>query len=368
MKKVLVIASIFVTVIFVCVAVIGVAGFVGYRNLYPASNRALLPEKAADFNLVREFPASGNIWGTQRRYLVEYSRNGSGVTARLREHWSETGAAADFDGNKCERLDRTIEGMVKDKGGKPAGRFVYCSGTLHTAIGRQVLTVYPFALVKELTNSNDATVFELFKALPMARNLDLTSFSAAYPTLAKKDVPDANTESKSDSTPNYKALADKANELGRSAAKVQISQSPLIKGKVAVVAKRYEFSSDYEIEGFNALHTDFATDYDLKQLNLKKDRMALRPDEIDTLVRLTCNQGSVIGRYTSPKGDRSVPAYSMACVVDIVDYRNSTVIARKKLENRRMETTARINEGASKYVNLAPWTEIGDYLKTVPNA
>ena len=166
----------------------------------------------------------------------------------------------------------------------------------------------------------------------------------------------------------YKVMADKANELGRTQTTVKLDPNALVKGKVAVVAKKYEFSEDYEIEGFNVYKTDFATEYDLNNLALTKERMAVKPDEIETLVRISCNQGKVIGRFVSPTGNRSVPAHSMVCKVSIIDLKAKTVIAQKTLENKTMEESASVADGDTKHVNLAPWKEIEKYLKSFPVA
>lgn len=166
----------------------------------------------------------------------------------------------------------------------------------------------------------------------------------------------------------YQVMEDKANELGRTVTTVKLDANAKIKGKVAVVTKEYEFSSDYEIEGFNAFKTDFASEYELERFNLTKERMAVKPDEIETLVNVTCNQGKAIGRYISPTGSKSVPAYSMICKVSIIDFPAKTVIAKKTLENRTLEKTASISDDDTKYVNLAPWEEIESYLKSFPIA
>lgn len=182
-------------------------------------------------------------------------------------------------------------------------------------------------------------------------------------------VPVSNSNDNSYQIPSeseriYQVMEDKANELGRIATTVKLDPNAKIKGKVAVVAKKYEFSSDYEIEGFNAFKTDFGSKYELERFNLSKERMAVKPDEIETLVNITCNQGKAIGRYVSPTGGKSVPAYSMICKVAIIDYPAKTVIAQKTLENRTLEKTVSVADDDTKYVNLAPWEEITDYLRS----
>jgi len=166
----------------------------------------------------------------------------------------------------------------------------------------------------------------------------------------------------------YKVMEDKANELGRISTTVKLDPNAKIKGKVAVVSKKYEFSSDYEVDGFNAYYSDFASVYQLQSFNLTKERMALKPDEIETLVNITCNQGKAIGRYVSPTGSKAVPAYSMVCKVSIIDYAAKTVVAQTTLENKKLEKTVRIDDDDDKYVNLAPWKEIEEYLKKFPIA
>lgn len=193
-------------------------------------------------------------------------------------------------------------------------------------------------------------------------NLSVNSSNRASSNSSNRNSTDPPAESER----IYKVMEDKANDLGRTKTTVKLDSKASIKGKVAVVAKKYEFTPDYEIEGFNVYKTDFDSEYSLDRYALTKERMAVKPEEIETLVHINCNQGKSIGRYTSPTGDKSVPAYSMVCKVSIIDYKTLTTVAQKTVENKTLEPKARIDTDDTKYVNLAPWDEIEKYLKSFP--
>ena len=92
--------------------------------------------------------------------------------------------------------------------------------------------------------------------------------------------------------------------------------------------------------------------------------MALKPDEIETLIHLNCHQGKAIGRFVSKSSGKTVPAFGMTCKVSIIDYKSLTTIAQKTFEDNVMEEeTSSIDEEDKKYVNNPPLDKIQKYLE-----
>lgn len=169
-----------------------------------------------------------------------------------------------------------------------------------------------------------------------------------------------------DSARIYKVMDDKADEIGNTPTTIALDSKAVIKGKLAIVNKKYDFSEDFYIEGFDVYGTAFATDYDLERWGVSKDELAAKPDEIDTLVRIKCKRGKRIGQYTS--GGESIPAYAMVCDVALIDFRSAVVFAQKTFTNSKMMDSITVSSTTKEDVALQPTTEIGKYLKSFPRA
>ncbi len=55
----------------------GILGISAYRNMYPADSTENLPDSVKDFKLNERRPPSGNIWGTETRFIGIYSKSPS---------------------------------------------------------------------------------------------------------------------------------------------------------------------------------------------------------------------------------------------------------------------------------------------------
>lgn len=177
----------------------------------------------------------------------------------------------------------------------------------------------------------------------------------------------ANTDpygAPSESDRVYKVMSEKANEIGKTPTTVKLNSRTPINGKLAIVNQKYSFSEDFYIEGFNASGSDFALDYDLDRWGIKRDEIAGKPDEIDTLVRISCKRGKKIGEYTS--GGKSIPAISLICEVELIDYKTAVVFAKRTFTNNDLFDTITTSTTQKEYVNLQPDEEIGKYLKKFP--
>ena len=158
--------------------------------------------------------------------------------------------------------------------------------------------------------------------------------------------------------PKFKAFVETAPELGRVLLPVSLSASPAVKGKVAVV--EISDSGQFALKGFDFKGEDYVT---YGTFGIEKERLAVRTDEIDTLIRVVCDKGD---RITSTKG---VAVYANKCQVSLVDFKASTVVAQKTFENRlwdREDFDAELYKDG--YVVLMPFQEIEDYLKALPTS
>ncbi|HEY8561576.1 MAG TPA: DUF4339 domain-containing protein [Pyrinomonadaceae bacterium] len=71
---------------------LAVAGFVGYRNMFPAESKIDLPDQVKDFTLDTRYPPKGNIWGSETTYVGLYKRGTESVLYLMTAYASEAAA------------------------------------------------------------------------------------------------------------------------------------------------------------------------------------------------------------------------------------------------------------------------------------
>ncbi len=177
--------------------------------------------------------------------------------------------------------------------------------------------------------------------------LEKLSASSTEPNVARSGLP------------KFKAFMDTAPELGRVLLPVNLSASPTIRGKVAVVEID---GGQFELKGFDYKGEDYST---YGTFGISKEKLATRTDEIDTLIKVICNKGDRIG---SIKG---VAVYANKCQVSLVDFKASTVVAQKTFENRQWDKEDEDFDSElyrNGYVVLSPSQEIENYIKTLPTS
>ena len=120
-----------------------------------------------------------------------------------------------------------------------------------------------------------------------------------------------------------------------------------IGGKVAVVESH--FNRPASLEG---LHADGTVDQ-LSAFFFSPRRKAQSVEEIDTLVKIDCQKGDAIGA-SSPT------MYASLCDVSLIDFKNKTVFARKKFENKHTFNGVSVLDES---VARPPSEEIKAYLR-----
>ena len=118
-----------------------------------------------------------------------------------------------------------------------------------------------------------------------------------------------------------KALAGKAEGLMKTQAAEKPDPAARIGGKVAVVESH--FNRPASLEGF---HADGAVDQ-LSAFFFSPRRKAQSVEEIETLVKIDCQKGDALG-------GSSPTMYASQCDVSLIDFKNKTLFARKKFENK----------------------------------
>ena len=97
--------------------------------------------------------------------------------------------------------------------------------------------------------------------------------------------------------------------------------------------------------------------------NFPYERIAQKPEELETLVRVVCVRGSLIGKV------EKTTQYSSRCEVSLIDYKSLSVFAQKTIENKTLEETgAAKSSESSRWVVGPPKQEIESYLKSFPGA
>lgn len=92
------------------------------------------------------------------------------------------------------------------------------------------------------------------------------------------------------------------------------------------------------------------------------DKLASKPEELETLVRIVCVQGSPIGKFGKET------QYASKCEVSLIDYKTLTVIAQKTIENKTLDESRKDSSAGGGWIVAPPKKEIEDYLKSFPTS
>lgn len=148
----------------------------------------------------------------------------------------------------------------------------------------------------------------------------------------------------------------KREELGEFTAPTRLDSEAGVKGKVAIVEGE---EGSYTLEGFDYYNYD---EEELEAYGLTKDDLALRVEEIDTLVQTNCNKGRRISSYTTSDG-KSIPAYALECETLVFDYKAPAVIARKKFHSEDFVDSLKVSKTTSDVTAIRPTEQVQSYIK-----
>ena len=148
----------------------------------------------------------------------------------------------------------------------------------------------------------------------------------------------------------------KREELGKFTAPGRLDPAARVRGKVAIVEGE---EGSYTLEGFDY------TDYDEEELQaygLTKNDLALKVEEIDTLVQTNCSKGRRISSYKTPDGT-SIPAYALECETLVFDYKAPAVIARKKFHSEEFVDSLKVTSATTDVTAIRPTEQVQRYIK-----
>jgi hypothetical protein len=135
---------------------------------------------------------------------------------------------------------------------------------------------------------------------------------------------------------------------------VDLKPDAAVSGKIKIVQKLERGDLNSNQFSFIEGSDDFGFPY---------ERIAQKPEELETLVRIVCVRGSLIGKV------EKITQYSSRCEVSLIDYRTLSVFAQKTIENKTLEETgAAKSSESSRWVVGPPKQEIESYLKSFPGA
>ncbi len=150
----------------------------------------------------------------------------------------------------------------------------------------------------------------------------------------------------------------KRDELGKFTAPTKLDPEAGVRGKVAIVEGE---EGSYTLEGFE--YTEFDEE-ELKAYGLAKEDLALRVEEIDTLVQTNCNKGRRITSYRSSDG-KSIPAYALECETLIFDYKAPAVIGRKKFHSEDFVDKLNLSAATADITAIRPTEQVQRYIKAL---
>ncbi len=160
---------------------------------------------------------------------------------------------------------------------------------------------------------------------------------------------------------NIKEFKTKIQELCDFIVKDRLDPKAKIKGKVALV--QINNSRYCSLDVLNKEETDFDTKT-LEAYGLTKDDMALKLEDINTLVQNKCSQGKQIGTYTLESG-RAIPAYQLDCEVSVIDYKNRATVAMKKFVGKELDKSIQTDNSITEKNAYMPSKEIEKYIKSL---
>jgi hypothetical protein len=166
----------------------------------------------------------------------------------------------------------------------------------------------------------------------------------------------SNTKISSPTPTDFKAMKEKADDFAKFSPTLKLDSKAKLKGKIAVVESDKNGASMY---GFNY---DFTKIEEYMSYGLKPEMIAKTPEEVDSLVQISCKKGRMLGRY-----EGNIVGYGNDCKVSLIDYRNKTIFAQKSIANNKAEKSVSSVYDGGDYIMPMPTSEISDYItKFVP--
>lgn len=155
----------------------------------------------------------------------------------------------------------------------------------------------------------------------------------------------------------YKGFIDLAAELARLAFPENLNPNAAIKGKFAVAYK--DAGGRASLKGIDGLGKEIYK-YDYEKWGVGPERIAEKPEEIETLIKVSCQKGAKLGAV------KRTGVFANKCEVSVIDYKAGSVIAKQSFENKKMDTDVDTDTYPSQYIVLYPYSEIDEYIKGFP--
>ena len=237
----------------------------------------------------------------------------------------------------CVAKEVWKKAALKDKSGKEIGAITICRSA-ESGKEKSVLGGFQYSLgvsndkqtfgLRTYSKNVNADMIEFFKALPINSQVDLAVLDELLASKPDKSIT--------------------ADELQKMSPPVKAAAKPYLKGKIVVV------------ESASLSTGNYITD------ELKR---ATAPDEIGSIVQISCEKGKKIGDYMV-KGE-IVPAYGSTCKVAVIDNTIPAIIAQKTFTNRELPKTTTFTSlngqlTSQEYVAPYPIGEIKTYIQSLP--
>ena len=151
-------------------------------------------------------------------------------------------------------------------------------------------------------------------------------------------------------------LESKMDELGKFTAPMRLDPEAVVRGKVAIIEGE---EGSFTLEGFEYSQFD---EEELTAYGLAKEDLALKVEEIDTLVQTNCEKGRRISSYRTSDG-KSIPAYALECETLVFDYKAPAVIARKKFHSEDFVDSLNVSSATTDVTAIRPTEQVQRYIK-----
>lgn len=231
---------------------------------------------------------------------------------------------------------------VKDKSGKEVGKIKICRATVKNEYNYSLgMNSYSIVLSKDNLLSVFESKIDTKSVAPKNGKelfVDITDFLTNIPYYADLDFSGLNF-AQLISSQNVKLQT--AKEIKEFSPPVRITSQPYLKGKVVVVDQYDKIDTE-----------EYISD---------STKRSVSPEEIESIIQISCDKGRSIGTYNTPEG--MIPAYSNVCKIRVIDTTIPAVIGEKTFTSTELPQTIQVYKGQTEYTPAPPTEEMQNFVK-----
>lgn len=324
---------------------------VGVSSAPPIPKNAM-PDTVGKFRLETGRPYTEKVTTASLTYKkTDSSYQPTEITYRLETSSNENEIKKKIEqANSCSQRPTHLsfavlkDEAVKDKSGKEVGKIKICRATVKNEYNYSLgMNSYSIVLSKENLLSVFESKIDTKSVAPKSGKelfIDITDFLTNIPYYSDLDFSGLNF-AQLISSQNMKFQT--AKEIKEFSPSVKITSQPYLKGKTVVVDQYDKIETE-----------DYISD---------STKRAASPEEIKSIIQISCNNGRSIGTYNTSDG--MIPAYSTVCNVRVIDTTIPAVISEKTFTSTELPQTIQVYKGQTEYTSVPPTEKMRSFVKTL---